>query len=538
MRRWILFLLPVLLLGGLIGWRLNVKGQEKREQDNAAQARKTAAPNVSVVEASRRDIEHVFEGIGSVDSPFNVKIASKITGRLEFLELREGDKVTVGQVIARIDPSELEAQVRQQQANVAEAQARLAQAELNTNPTSVGVTSQIRQQQAAVNSARANFNQVQQNYNAQVAAAQSSVTDAQARVDSATSAIANAQASLRSARANLANIQARYNRTNDLYKQGFIAAQDVDDARTQVDVQKGAVEVAQGQLDGAQSARESALAQKNAAQKQADIVATKGKSDIEASRAALRQAQASLDLARANTAQRPAFQANLDALRAAVAAAQAQLRNVQALLDQSILRSSITGYVTGRYMDPGTIATAGQPIVAIQALRQVYVTTSVPEDISRQVHEGMMADASFDALPNKTFRGKITQVNPAADPQSRQFTVRITLDNPQNLVKPGMFARVRLVTERFPNALVVPREAVKTTKDGPVVTVVDAGNVAHLRPVKTGPEDTTGIAIQEGVQPGEKVVTLSQMPLKEGQAVKTGGAAPEAAQPTKENGAK
>ena len=150
----------------------------------------------------------------------------------------------------------------------------------------------------------------------------------------------------------------------------------------------------------------------------------------------------------------------------------------------------------------------------------MYVTTSVPEDISRRVHVGVSAKAVFDALPGQTFTGPITQVNPAADPSSRQFTIRLTLSNPGNIIKPGLFARVTIETQRTHNAVVVPREAVKPGKNKiQTVIVVDAQSVAHVRPVQTGDSDAAGIQITQGVQAGETVVTLSGAPVKDGQKV-------------------
>ncbi len=344
--------------------------------------------------------------------------------------------------------------------------------------------------------------------------------DAQGKVDSATAVIANTEATIRSAQANLKNAQVRYNRTNGLYKQGFIAAQDVDDARTQVNVQQSAVDLAASQRDAAVAARDSALAQKKSAQEQVSIVTTKGKSDIEAAASAITQAQAGLDFARANTAQRPAYQANLQALRAAVTAAQAGLQNAQSQLNDTVLRSSINGFVTARYIDPGTVVMAGTPIVSIESEKLVYVNVSVPEEISHNVRIGKVATAAFDAIPGPKFEGKITELNPAADPQSRQFTLRMTLANAQNVVKPGMFGRVTFETDRIPNAVVVPREAVKSSKKGTTVTVIDDSGVAHVRTVQTGAQDTLGIQIVNGVQAGEKVVVLTLVLLQEGKKVK------------------
>ena len=203
-------------------------------QNKQREARRKAVPAVAVAVARVKDIVPTFEAVGGVEAPLNVKIAAKVTGRIDFLQVREGDRVTRGQVLVRMDPSEIEAQVQQQRSALAEAQDRLTQAQITQAPTDVQVNMQVRQQAAALASAQANYHQVRQNFAAQVATAEAAVTDAQGRVNSANAGMANAQASIRSAQANLANARASTNRINDLYKQGFIAAQDVDDARTAV----------------------------------------------------------------------------------------------------------------------------------------------------------------------------------------------------------------------------------------------------------------------------------------------------------------
>jgi HlyD family secretion protein len=523
MKRWVYVLVPLLVLGVLIGWRLRAKQVEVAAQSRVREARRKSPPVVSVAPVEVRDIVHTFTAVGTIDAPLTVRIASKVTGRIDFLQAHEGDRVKRGQVLVRIDPSEIEAQVREQQAALAEAQSRLAQAQITQNPTEVSVTTQIRQQEASLASAQADYKQTRQNYAAQLAAAQAGVTDAQGRVNNAGAAVASADAAIRSAQANLENAQTKFNRIQDLYKQGFIAAQDVDDARTAVNVQQGALDVARGQRGAAVAARDSAAAQLQAAQQQADIVKTKGVADIEAARAKVAQAQAALEYARANRAQKPAYQQNLAALKAAVAAAQAALRNAEAQRANTVLTSPLDGFVTGRSMDPGAMPTPGQPILTVQAIRQVWVTIPVPEEVSRRITFGLPAAVTFDALPSRTFTGKVTQINPAADPMSRQFAVRVTLDNPQNLIKPGMFARVSMVSERVRDAVVVRREAIQQGPSGPTVIVVTDASVVQRRPVSLGASDPNHIAVTHGLQPGERVVILSATPLKDGQVVRIGG---------------
>src|SRR5947208_338551 len=113
-------------------------------------------------------------------------------------------------------------------------------------------------------------------------------------------------------------------------------------------------------------------------------------------------------------------------------------------------------------MDPGAMATPGQTILVVQSIQHVWVTVPVQEEVSRSIYPGQPATVRLDALPGRTFTGKVVHVNAAADPMSRQFSVQVMLDNPLGLIKPGMFARVTMVTHRTHGATVVPREAIQS----------------------------------------------------------------------------
>ncbi len=524
MKRWILILVTATVIGALIMWRLVSKSNDAKSLAQGRAAASKAAPPVAVAPVVARDIVQTFVGVGSVVAPFNVKVAPKVSGRLDFLQVREGAAVKQGEVIARIAPSQIQAQVNQQAALVAESESRLAEATINQRPNSVSVDTQIEQKAAGLASAQADAAQIHQNYNLPIAAARSAVVDAQGRLDNATATIANAEANIRSAQANLTNAQVRYNRTYDLYKQGFVAAQDVDDVKTTVKVQEEALGVTQGQLRSAQAARDSAAAQKASAEKQVTIVAESGKTDIRAADSKVALAASALKYAKSTTANQPAYKQNLAALRSAVNAAKAQLRNIQSQLSDTVLTSPISGFITARYVDAGAIVSPTQPVVAVQAIKDVFIDFSVPEDVAGHLHAGEPTEIVFDGLAGGKYSGTITQITPAADPQSRQFPVRTTLANRDNVVKPGMFARVTVVTRRIPGALVVPREAITRGKIGAEVVVVDADGTAHRRVVETGAEDAAGVQIREGVRVGDQVITLTNAPVKDGQKVRPGGA--------------
>jgi len=481
------------------------------------------APAASVARAEVRDIVLAFEGVGTVESPQEVQVAAKTSGRIQWLQAREGDRVAAGQVLVRMDPAEVEAAVRREQAVLGEARSRLAQAEIGLGPTEAAIVAGVRTQEAALASAEADLRQARETFAAQEAAARSAVAEAESRVQSAVSAAGAAEAAVRSAQASLANARARLERVGGLYRQGFIAAQDVDDSRTAAQVQEQAVEGARNQLESARAQREASQAQKSAAERQVEVVQARGRADVAAARARVEQARAALDQARANRANRSAYAASLRALRANVAAAEAAVRQAESRRADMVLSSPLSGYVTARHLDPGAMATPGAPILTVQSLREVWVNLPVPEEASRKVRLGQEAEARFDALPGEVFRGRIVQIVPAADPQSRRVTVRIGLPNPGRRIKPGMSARGRLVTDRLSGVVTVPREALQRGRDGVAVLVVDAQGVARRRRVRTGLSDSRGVAVLGGLQPGEQVIVLSAAPVKDGAKVRVGG---------------
>jgi RND family efflux transporter MFP subunit len=516
------WLVPALVLFGLVVWRFMGRGEA--QQVSQQQGKKKPA-TVRIAPATGRLMVQSLQSVGNVESPYKIEISPKSAGRIEYLEAREGDVVSAGQIILKIDPSDLQGAVLQQEAAVAEARSRLAQAKMTEGSTNVGISSQIRQQRAGLGSVQANLTQAQENFEAQVAAAD-------AQVSAAKSALANSQASLAKETASLRNLQTKCDRTKSLYQQGYIAAQDLDDAITAVDVQKGAVEVAKGMVDSAASLLE--------VQKQnLQVTKRKGVADIAAAKALVDQGQSTLQVAEANRSQTPAYQQSLSALQSQVDAAVSQLNQASSRLADTVIRSSITGTVTARKTDPGALATPGTPVLEVQFLDWLYVTATVPIESAALVREGQTANITIDAMPGRTFTGVITNVNPAADTQNRQFGVKVRLNNPDHKLRPGMYARTTILTGRVDAKVVVLKEAIQTALDGAkTVTVVDSGRIAHIRSVKLGVSDERGYEVLEGVLPGEQVVVLTFNALKDGQAVTVETPADPGSNPQKAKGLK
>jgi RND family efflux transporter MFP subunit len=152
---------------------------------------------------------------------------------------------------------------------------------------------------------------------------------------------------------------------------------------------------------------------------------------------------------------------------------------------------------------------------------------SLPVEQSSQVFTGQKAIVTFDALPGQTFVGTVSDLNPAADPTSRQFTIDVKLDNSREIIRPGMYGRAELVVKTIHAKVIVPREAVQNADTQPTVMVVGKDMVAHSTPVVLGASDGANYEILSGLQPGDRVVSLSYVPVKDGQKVQLGAAGPQ-----------
>src|SRR3712207_4262720 len=124
MKRWLYVVIPVLLLAGLIGWRMSQKRAEAAREQKAAQAMRSAPALVETAAVRRQDIIKTFQAVGNVEAPLAVDVTPKVMGRILSLTVREGDRVMAGQVLVRIDPAEVQAEVRQKQAALAQARSR------------------------------------------------------------------------------------------------------------------------------------------------------------------------------------------------------------------------------------------------------------------------------------------------------------------------------------------------------------------------------------------------------------------------------
>ena len=518
--------LPFLLLIVLVGWRYMQKADTAKQLATRSSGMKNGPANVVLGKAGPHLIAHLYQAVGMVESPFTVELSPKLTGKIVYLpaEVREGYSVKPGQLLAKLDTTETEGQVLQAKAALAQARANFMSAKYIQHPTDTNIESQIEQGSATVRSNQADYDQVRENFTSQLHQAQSSVIDAQAKLNAAKAATYNSEATKQSAQATLANAKAKLSRENTLYKQGFVAAQDVDDSIAAEKVAEANVTVADGLVRSAKSAEISAEAVVHSAQDNEAIVKKTGETNIKAALEKVKLSKAALRYSVSATSQKPAYAAQLTALQAAIDAAQGNVNQAEARLADCNLVSTIEGSITRRSAEVGTVVNAGNSILEIQYLKWLYVTTAVPIEYTGQIVKGTPVTVTFDSLPGVKIEGNVTELSNVADPQNRQFTARIRIDNADGKFKPGMYATVNFRVSESVAPIAVPREAVKTSNEGvSTATVVDSSNVAHIVPVTVGDQDTNYVVVTSGVQAGDKVVVLSYSQVREGQKINEGG---------------
>lgn len=208
--------------------------------------------------------------------------------------------------------------------------------------------------------------------------------------------------------------------------------------------------------------------------------------------------------------------------------ARANLTAAEVALGYAEIRSPVAGWVISRRVEPGDMATPGQPLLTLEDLSRVKVSVEVPEAAVTGLARGSRAQVILDAL-GKTLDAEIDSIIPSGDSATRTFAVKLILDNPSGRLKSGMFARVAFSRGRLRPSLLVPSAAVvgRGQLDGLFVVEGEgaAESRARLRWVKTGRRHGDRVEILSGLEPGERYVHPLTPGLEDGVPVKAAATA-------------
>ncbi|WP_353930783.1 efflux RND transporter periplasmic adaptor subunit [Okeanomitos corallinicola TIOX110] len=453
--RWLMGLTASGLL--IIGTTTAIKiaNVENRKQDISKLTVPVAAKTVTVrITAS-----------GKVQPVQNVNISPKNPGIITDLDVEQGQKVEKGQIIARMDNSDIKMRILQYQANLEQAKAQLAE-------------SQAGSRSEDISQARARLAQAQ----AQLAIIRAGNRDQE---------IGQARAAVDSAKAQLELTQARVNRYQTLAKQGAVSQDSLDQYISENRRAKASLEEAQRRLS-----LQKAGNRNEDIKRQAAVVAQE--------REALRKLE---------NGNRPE---EIARFKAGVAAANAQLKQQQVQLEDTIIRAPFAGIITQKYANIGAFVTpttsassstsaTSSSIVALA--KGLEVLAQVPETDIGRIKQGQQVEIVADAYPDQVFKGRVRLIAPEAviEQGVTSFQVRLDIDSGVDKLRSGLNVDVTFLGDRINNALTLPTVAILTENGKTGILIPDENNQPQFREITIGTQINNETQVLEGVKEGDLI---------------------------------
>ncbi len=288
------------------------------------------------------------------------------------------------------------------------------------------------------------------------------------------------------------------------------------------------------------------LEQIEAKERQAAAEVEKARADVRLQEVTVRRVEAiQKEEPRAVTAQEVDLAGGkLEAARATLAAAEsrrevasADLAHVKTMLQYARITAPFDGMVTDRFVDPGTLVTAGTqskptPIVRVVNASRLRVTVDVPEREVGYLRVGAPGRLRVEAYPDRIFHGTVSRFSRALDPGTRTMRTEVLVDNEDGALAAGMFGKTSLDLEKRENVLTLAPAALRYQKDQSYVFVAEDGRARRVN-VVCGADDGRAVEIVSGLTGAESVITEASAPLSDGDSIRvaarrgaTGGGGP------------
>jgi membrane fusion protein, multidrug efflux system len=271
-----------------------------------------------------------------------------------------------------------------------------------------------------------------------------------------------------------------------------------------------------------------------------EVALSRAEAQLQQAQAALRQAEQNFarmqELASRQVAAERQLEdatAQRDQARASIQLAEAEIRSAKLNLDYSVVNSPAAGVTSLQSPTVGTLVQAQQTLLTtITQLDPAYVNFSFTEEEGQEFRklnekrakpltaQDLVIDLQVGLESTYRHPGKIDAAGQRVDPQTGTIQVRAIFPNPDGVLLPGQFVRVRIRGVTLPDAIVVPEPAVSQGPRGPSVYVVGENNTAEVRPVRLGPEVAAGWVIEDGLKGGERVIVDGVIRVRPGAPVR------------------
>lgn len=368
---------------------------------------------------SRPSGDRPIELSGRIEG-YETDIGAKVPGRVESIPVREGEKVTAGSAIVQLDDDEIQAQLREAEAKIDAAKQRQRQAQLQINV----LNDRLREATLSLQQSRQNT--------------RGRVSQSEANVASAEAELQRALATLQETRSQLELAKTDRDRFATLLDGGAISQQQFDRAQTNMDTLQDLLAARQAEVEAARrkvNAAQGELEQAQTTTLNPEIRQTQ----IRALQTQLEQAMSQLEAARSDVKQ-----------------TQAAKEAIAAKINDLKIVAPIDGIVLDRVAEPGEVVAAGQPLLSLIDLNDVYLRGYIPEGQIGRVRVGQPANVYLDSFPDRPLDAEVCAIDTEAsftpeniyfrqDRVKQAFGLKLCLDNADGFAKPGMPADAEII---------------------------------------------------------------------------------------------
>jgi len=233
---------------------------------------------------------------------------------------------------------------------------------------------------------------------------------------------------------------------------------------------------------------------------------SKLQAQVEQARAQFELAKQDLERGKSLLQRRTISEQQYDQFNTSFDAANASLRLARERLSDAVITASFPGRMTERMVSLGQYVDTGELLSSLVQTNPLKVEFNVPERYLGQIALEQKIAISSVAYPDEQFWGQVYFVSPRLDERSRTVLVKALIDNSNDRLKPGMFAKLELIFKARDDALVIPESAISYRGDETSVVVMNADDRAEFRSVTVGLRLSGSAEIIDGLEAGERVV--------------------------------
>lgn len=201
--------------------------------------------------------------------------------------------------------------------------------------------------------------------------------------------------------------------------------------------------------------------------------------------------------------------------------AQYNYENAQIQLTKMNIKAPFTGVIVElpNYTN-GTRVASGSQMVTLMSYNEMYMNMNLPEKNISEIKLGQEVLVTNYTLPNDTLLGKVTELSPAISTETRTFSGKIEISNPDLKLRPGMFVKADVITDKKDSTIVIPKDIIMTGSRGKYVFVVGRNAAANNRWITTGIENQNFVEVLEGLAPNDRLIIRGYETLRDNSKVK------------------